>query len=359
MKIIPRYVLKHLLPVFGLALLAFVGLYLIIDFFEKVDDLLEKRVPVYEVLLYFLCKIPLVAMQGIPMSLLLATLIALGILKRNREIIALRAAGIHTMRYAGPIVLAALAVAVFHFAVGETLARGLNQKSQVIWQEYVQNRRQALSWKQENVWYHGHNVIYQIRVHDRKLQTLEKVSLFFLDDQFRLMERLDAKRLKWEGNGWIAEEGLLLRFSGQEIHQEWFDKHPLSLRETLDDFSSLVTLPEELDWLDLYHYTQKIRNEGFNAIPYEVELNVRAATPVTTLILTLLGITLALRQGLHGGIAVGVGLALIVASVYMALTHVGSSLAIAGILPPVVGVWSGNMIFGALALYLWLRETGG
>ncbi|MCU0572978.1 MAG: LPS export ABC transporter permease LptG [Syntrophobacteraceae bacterium] len=358
MKILSRYVLKHLLPVFALALLAFVGLYLIIDFFEKVDDLLEKQVPALQVAQYFLYKLPIVAMQGIPMSLLLATLIALGILKRNRELIALRAAGIHSFRYAGPIALAALVVAAIHFGVGELFARGLSQKSQSIWQEYVQHRRQALSWSQENVWFRGRNIIYQIRVHDRKLQTLEKVSLFFLDDKFRLTERLDARRLRWEHEGWIAEDGLILRFSGQDIHQEWFETRTLVLEETLEDFSSLATLPEELDWLDLYRYTQKIRREGYNAIPYEVELNLRTAAPVTTLILTLLGITLALRQGLHGGIAAGIGLALLAASVYMALTHLGSSLALAGILPPIIGVWSGNLIFGAVALYLWLRETG-
>jgi lipopolysaccharide export system permease protein len=357
MKIIHRYVLKHLLPVFALTLLAFVGLYLVIDFFEKVDDLLEKHVPFDQALLYFLYKLPLVAVQGIPMTLLLSTLIALGILKRNRELIALRAAGIHTIRYAGPIALTALAVAMLQFGLGETLARTLNQKSQTIWQEHVQKRKPSLSWKQENVWYRGQNVIYQIRVHDRKLQSLEKVSLFFMDDHFRLTERLDAKRLRWSGSGWIAEEGLALRFTSQEIEQEWFEERAINLPETLDDFSSLATLPEELDWFDLYQYTQKIRKEGYNSIPYEVELHGRGAAPLTTLILTLLGIALALRQGLHEGIASGIGLALIMASLYMALTHVGSSLAIAGILPPIVGVWSGNMIFGALALYLWLTET--
>lgn len=357
MKIIHRYVLKHLLPVLALTLLAFVGLYLVIDFFEKVDDLLEKQVPFDQVLLYFLYRLPLVAFQGIPMTLLLSTLIALGILKRNRELIALKAAGLHTIHYAGPIVLTALVVAVLQFGLGETLARTLNQKSQNIWQEHVQKRKSSLSWKQENVWYRGQNVIYQIRVHDRKLQSLEKVSLFFMDDHFRLTERLDAKRLRWSGSGWIAEEGLSLRFTDQDIQQEWFEEREINLPETLDDFSSLASLPEELNWLNLYQYTQKIRKEGYNSIPYEVELHGRGAAPVTTLILTVLGIALALRQGLHGGIAAGIGLALILASLYMALTHVGSSLSIAGILPPIVGVWSGNMIFGALALYLWLIET--
>ncbi len=217
MRILTRYVLKHLLPVFALALLAFVGLYLIIDFFEKVDDLLEKQVPVFQALRYFLFKIPGVAMQGIPMCFLLATLIALGILKRNRELIALKAAGVHTFRYAGPVVAASIVVCTVHFGVGEFFARSLSHQSQLIWQEYVQNRRQAHSWSHENVWFRGRNIIYQIRVHDRKLQTLEKVSLFFIDDDFRLTERLDARRLKWEHGGWVAEDGLILRFGNEHI----------------------------------------------------------------------------------------------------------------------------------------------
>ncbi len=99
MKIIPRYILRHFFPVFGLALSAIVGLYLIIDFFEKVDNLLEKHVPAGEILSYFLLKIPFILTQGIPMAVLLGSLVALGILKRNRELIALETAGIKATTY--------------------------------------------------------------------------------------------------------------------------------------------------------------------------------------------------------------------------------------------------------------------
>ena len=45
MKIIPRYVLKHFLPIFALAISGFVGIYLIVDFFEHVDQMLENNLP--------------------------------------------------------------------------------------------------------------------------------------------------------------------------------------------------------------------------------------------------------------------------------------------------------------------------
>lgn len=356
MKIIPRYILRHFLPIFVLSLSAFTGLYLVIDFFEKIDNMLEKNLSLADTCSYFLNKTPFIAAQGIPVAVLLAALITLGMLKRNRELIALEAAGVKTISYVAPIVVAALFISLIHLGANETVSRTMNQKSQKIWQEQVQHRKAPISWGEENVWYHGQDVVYQIRLYDKRSQTLEKVSLFYLDDQFRLVERLDARRFRWENSKWIAENGLTLKFNETGTEQQWFDEKTLELRETPADFSGLETIPEELAWADLYHYAQKIRQEGYNALPYEVDLHLRIAFPLTTLILAVLGIIIALRQGMHGGIALGVGIALLLASLFFAVQQLGCALATAGILPPLVGVWAGNVIFTAVAVYLWLSN---
>ncbi len=268
----------------------------------------------------------------------------------------MRPQGSRTISYVAPIVVAALFISLIHLGANETVSRTMNQKSQKIWQEQVQHRKAPISWGEENVWYHGQDVVYQIRLYDKRSQTLEKVSLFYLDDQFRLVERLDARRFRWENSKWIAENGLTLKFNETGTEQQWFDEKTLELRETPADFSGLETIPEELAWADLYHYAQKIRQEGYNALPYEVDLHLRIAFPLTTLILAVLGIIIALRQGMHGGIALGVGIALLLASLFFAVQQLGCALATAGILPPLVGVWAGNVIFTAVAVYLWLSN---
>jgi len=356
MKIIPRYILRHFFPIFTLALFSFVGLYLIIDFFEKVDDLLEKHVDLMDSCLYFLYKIPFIATQGIPMSVLLAALIALGILNRNRELIAMKAAGISGTYYASPILMAALVLSVIHFGVGETLARSASQKAQEIWQENVKHRKSSISWGHENLWFHGKDVIYEIRFYDPKNKTLENVSLFYLDPSFKLTQRLDARRIYWKDSQWVAEEGLLLTFTGPDTDQRMFSEKTLDLHESPEDFASFESVPEELDFFSLYRYVARIRQDGYSATPYEVELQLRLAFPLTAFILSLLGITIALRQGHHGGIAVGTGIAVLTASIYLAVLQTGCALATAGILPPLVGVWAGNIIFLTLVAYLWMKD---
>ena len=353
MRIISRYMLKEFTPIVALSLFAFVGLYLIIDFFEKIDGMLEHHLSTAKIVSYFLMKTPLIVTQGIPMAVLLASLIALGLLKRSRELIAIETAGVNPLTYVAPILAAASLLSLLHFTLGETVAHSLNHKSQQLWQQEMMHRK-PLTYIQENVWYRGQEAIFQIRYYDSKQKVLEKVSLFYLDPQFKLTRRIDAKRVHWEGRHWVANEGIDLRFQGLSAEQIAFDEMTLDLSETPEDFNGLDTVPEDLGWFDLYQYTQKIRQEGYNARPYEVDLHQRLTFPLTSLILALLGVTIALRQGIHMGIAMGVGLGMIIAFLYFTLMQVGGALANAGILPVLVGVWAPNGIFSTLTIYLWM-----
>jgi lipopolysaccharide export system permease protein len=100
---------------------------------------------------------------------------------------------------------------------------------------------------------------------------------------------------------------------------------------------------------------EKIESEGFSSTPYRVDLHMRLASPFATFILTLLGVLVAMRQGLHGGIAAGAGISLCVAFAFLTISNVGSSLSSAGALPPFLGVWAGNIIFSAVICYFWIR----
>ena len=358
MRIIPRYVLRHFLPVFALAIFAFVGLYLVVDFFERVDGMLEHHLPTQDIVRYFLLKIPLILTQGIPMAAILATIISLGLLKRNRELIALETAGVNPTYYVAPIAIAAILLSMVHFGIEEFATRPLNQRLDDIWEGKVKGQKRSSAWMtRENMWYRQENTIYQIRLYDRAKKTMEKTSIFRLDSQFHLLERVDARRITWTESGWLAEDGLIIRFNGLNNDQQWFDRKQLDLNVAPRDFAAGPMVPDNLGWLDLYRYAAKLEQEGFTATPYKVDLQMRLASPFATLILALLGIVVAMRQGLHGGIAAGVGMSLALAFAFLAVSNVGSSLASAGRLSPFFGVWVGHIIFSALVFYHWVTRN--
>jgi lipopolysaccharide export system permease protein len=355
MKIIPAYVMRHFLPVLALSMAGFVGIYLIVDFFERVDSMLSSGVPFHTVYIYFLYKIPLIVTMGIPMASLLSAIIALGLLKRNRELIAMETAGIDPSYYVAPIVTSAFLLAMVHFAVAEFAARPLNPKIEAIWQVNVEHQKLAPWMNLENIWYRDENTIYQIRLYDREKDIMQIASIFFLDSNFRIAQRIDARSITWTNPGWLAEDGLTIGLRDGNLSQQKFDRKELNLNVTPKDFATVQTLPDNLSWMDLHRYVEKIESEGFSSTPYRVDLHMRIASPFATFILTLLGILVALRQGLHGGIAAGAGISLCVAFAFLAISNIGSSLSSAAVLPPFLGVWAGNIIFSAALCYFWIK----
>jgi lipopolysaccharide export system permease protein len=224
-------------------MVGFVGIYLMVDFFERVDSMLGSNVPFREVYTYFMFKIPLIVTQGIPMASLLSAIIALGLLKRNRELIAMETAGVNPSYYVAPIVMTAFVLALAHFSVAEFAARPLNAKIDAIWQVSVERQKAAPWMNPENMWYRDENTIYQIRLYDRTKNVMELASIFFLDPNFRITQRIDARSITWTNPGWRADDGLIIGFQNGNISQQKFDRKELDLNVSPKNFAASQTVP--------------------------------------------------------------------------------------------------------------------
>jgi len=72
----------------------------------------------------------------------------------------------------------------------------------------------------------------------------------------------------------------------------------------------------------------------------------------------LIGTALAIRVR-RGGLALSFGLAVFISFVYYAIIRTGQALGHSGTLPPIVGAWLGNIVFGGLGLELLRRARRG
>lgn len=91
------------------------------------------------------------------------------------------------------------------------------------------------------------------------------------------------------------------------------------------------------------------------AAAYEVELQKKLALPAACVVLALAGVAIA-RLAPRGGAGLVVGASLALVLAYYALLVTGEDLADRLIVSPVVGTWSANVLFVALAtLALWWR----
>lgn len=119
MPILPRYILRQFLPVFGASVALFLGVLMMNQFLRLFSLAMMKGIPVWWILSCFARLLPSFAALAVPMSFLVAAMVVLGQLADSGEIMALRASGFSYREITRPllwtsILLSALLLLVNH-----------------------------------------------------------------------------------------------------------------------------------------------------------------------------------------------------------------------------------------------------
>jgi len=138
MSLLHRYVLRRFIYCYVLSATGLIGIFLVVDFFERVDEFIRRDMPYSDLIYYFIFKIPSIAFYMAPQAVLLATVITLAVLARDNEIIAMKASGIGIVGITLPILGAALVVALLVLASNEYLAPIATKKMNYIFKVKVQ-----------------------------------------------------------------------------------------------------------------------------------------------------------------------------------------------------------------------------
>ncbi|MCK5125710.1 MAG: LptF/LptG family permease [candidate division Zixibacteria bacterium] len=129
------YVLReHIGPfIFAFIIITFI---LIIDFVPRlVDMIVGKELPASVILKVFFFQMGWMIALSVPMSVLVATLMAFGRLTSDFEITACKASGVHVMRLMYPVLLAAAALTYGMVYFNNEVLPDLNHKARVIMQD--------------------------------------------------------------------------------------------------------------------------------------------------------------------------------------------------------------------------------
>ena len=361
MRIFTRYILKEVLShgLIGVAVFTFV------IFMRDVSRILELVVrnsaPIPSVAQLFFLTLPAALTVTIPMGVLVGILIGLSRLAADSEITAMRAAGIGVFKFIKVLAvfgltawLLALANNVF---VAPLSAAGL---------DHLQNSlksSQASFLVEPRVFYEDFKN-YVLYVQDATTESGASVwkNVFLADTSTPGASKIT-----------IAEEAIV-RSSQDSIHLHLINgaTHEVNVREpsqytisTFDENDFTLNVPatptqvqesvpvqqlntRELLWLSYHSPKPDVRRW------YWIEFNRRVALPTACLVLVLIGIPLGLSSK-KGGKGAGFVLTIVLVFVYYFISVTGLSFARSGKLPPVLGVWMANIVFGLIGLVLLWR----
>lgn len=357
MLLLSRFLLRYYLRIVLLCSSAFITIYLLIDFFEKVDDFIEHQAAARDYLIYLFNSIPFIFVQILPLAVLTAMVLTLGGLSRTNEVTAMRACGISLWRIIRPLMGLALVLSFALLLLNEMVVPWNSKQLNLLLEVKLQGK-QPLQLTRHEIWYRNNNRIINIKLAAPERKILKGISIFTLGPAQKIVSRLDTPLARYQNQEWQADT-LVIRFfdpeSGQLLKRETQDRQVIAINMQPQDFIARDDINSELNFRQLAQMARQMEEQGFDASHQRVDMHNRLAAPFTCLIMAFLGVPFALQRGRKSNIALGIGLSLSIGIGYFIIQSLVTAFGYAGALPPFFAAWTANFIFLLLGLWLLLN----
>jgi lipopolysaccharide export system permease protein len=358
MSILFRYISREILKQFAVIATVVVVVYIAIDFFEKIDEVLKSGLPFSEFVVFFLLKIPLVLVQITPLASLIATLVVFGLMKRNNEITALKSCGLGIGVLLKPAAITGAGFCLTLFLLSEFVVPATIGQANYIWLKKIRHKATATD-KRDDIWLKDSRVIMHISHYTPEQKAVFGVTLNFFDENFRLTRRIDAAKGSYSGLQWVFVNAMDHHFDEKgDLQQSSVARRlKVDLDIVPEDLGRAAKSSEEMGFLELLRHIRKIAAEGYGTIPYRVDLHAKIAFPFVCLLMSLLGTGLGASGRSLGGFAATIAYGIGIAFAYWMVYGFSLSLGYGNILPPLVAAWSANIVFLGVAWAVLAKST--
>jgi lipopolysaccharide export system permease protein len=358
MRLLDRYIVRECLKILGLCLVLFIGVYLVVDLFEKLGRFLEARATVGMITSYYVFRLPKIFTEVLPVAVLLSCLLSLGGLAKNNEVLAMKMGHVSALRIALPCIGIGLAASLASWTTVEYIAPRASEQALNIERVEIRHLPAHRITRDSDIWYRAQGDRFvHISLIEPQAGLIRGISVFQLSPSFDLIRRMDAREASWGPEGWTLRDGYQLELKTNPIRITPFREIRVELRERPEEFARVARSPEEMSYAQLREYIDKLVKSGVSATRYVIDLHAKVAIASVSLIMAVLGVSFGLRTG-RSGVALWVGVCIPLGFLYYMLLSVGISLGRGGVIPPLLAPWIPNLLFGTASVASLWRLRG-
>jgi lipopolysaccharide export system permease protein len=346
---IDRYIIGKFLGTFFFILAVLMTIAIVFDFAEKVDDFVDFKVSVWDLLTkYYLNFVFHYSNLFSSLIIFITVIFFTSKMAGHNELIAILSSGVSFNRMLRPFFIAATILVVLSVYLNHMVLPKAN-KVRLDFEESIAR----------------HSVLLK-NVH---LEVEPGVMVFFDNNHYGYLDIFCME--KWD-NGELKSVLTAQRAYYDTIQQTWSlhfynirylseyrdsivrgDKKDTTFNFAPNDlgyrneFSSSMTTPELIRFID-----QEKKRGSTKVQLSEIELHQRTSYPVAAYILTLIGVCVAGRKS-RGGMGVNIAIGLMLAVTYIFTMRITSVAATNAGLAPYIAVWIPNVLFAFLTIPLY------
>ena len=351
--IINRYMMRNIHQGTLLVLMVLVSLGLFFIFVGQLEDVGRGDYSFLRAVEYVALRVPGKIVEFMPLAVLLGTILSLGSLASNSEIIAMQAAGVSVLQLIRAVLQAAAILAILSFLladwvvpISETSAREIRSKA-------IHSTPALLGKK--GLWVKDDSQVLYIK-ELLPNGVARSVEIYELDEKGRLASAIVAQSAIPSSEQWLLKQVKQSIFDDQTVRTTDYEEMIYSGNISYQLLEALMIEPRQMSSSDLYSYLTFLEENKLDTSNVKLTFWQKIMAPFTVLIMCVLGVPFVLgsqRQNNTGQrlmLGILLGLTYVVAD--RLLIQLGSQINI----NPFINALSPSLLFLALAVYLLIKK---
>ena len=363
MRILDKYTIKNFLPPVLYCLATFIVMYVIIDLFGHLDEILRNKVGFLLLAKYYYLLIPIIFVQIAPITLLLAVAYAFGNMNRHNEITAMRSCGISIIKIIKPFLLVGISASLGVMLINEMVVPRALLVTTKIKQNYIdglKGKPKKNTLIADVTIYGQENKLFYVKEFDVFRRKLNEVIILEHDLSNNITSKITAKTGRWENKKWVFYDCIVYKLTenGRLIGMPAaYPRKIMNFKETPKDFYEGRFQADIMNYLQLYEYIKKFSKID-KKITQRLSVNLyhKTAFPFISFVVILLGVGFGLNNR-RGGALWGIGVSIAISFVYYGIMAIFLALGKGGWLMPLASAWGANILFLGLGIILLARLT--
>jgi lipopolysaccharide export system permease protein len=352
MYIIGKFISTFLFSIMVLAVISCV-----IDYSEKVDAILGKKIPFIVVANYYINFIPHITALLFPLFIFIAAIFFTSKLAYKSEVIAILASGVSFQRFLRPYVVGSGFLCVISLIANHWWIPIANKQRIAFEDKYINENNYKFFADNMHLGISKGDYVYLQNYSNTNNTgnrfTEEKIEGTMLKEKL-MADHVSYDTLKktWHLYNVIIRMNDSTHESVRRIPDTVirYPFAPLDLNRT-DAIKEALTTPE----LNRFAEQEKLHGRE-NLNTYYVERERRSAQPFASLVLTIIAACIASRK-IRGGSGFHLALGIVISAVYEMFLQTSTVLSTKAGLSPLVSSWIPNVIFAVVAYMLFLRRV--
>jgi lipopolysaccharide export system permease protein len=355
-KKLDRYLLRNFFAALLVVTLAIGLTIIVINMVEELRDFIDHKVPLFDVIQYYVYFGGWVLKSFMPVFVLLSLLFSVSILARRNEILAMKANGLSLYRLTLPFFIAAIFLGIGHFYYSEYIFPPLNQRRLEIKEFTIERRAKEAYTRVHNVYRQiSPGYYYTLGTFDSERGEGRDFKLY-LTFRNQVRKVILAQELNYRDYRWLAMRGITRTFKDttEETYTPFDTLTIDDIKDKPEDFLRRIGKPEDMGLVELQQYIDLMKRTGGPFLRESIDLKVKYSYPVTSVIVVLICLPFASnprRGGVAVSFAMGAGLALLYFIMFRIMQSAGYNEKIS----PDLAVWGVNGLFFLVGIVLMIR----